>query len=76
MLSFDAGIKGGAKHYSLSLRNHTAGVSVPPANAEEREAQAATNQSIIGCTAQLKLCPNCNRLLPRDQVEYMVSSIP
>ncbi|KAE9085154.1 hypothetical protein PF010_g20563 [Phytophthora fragariae] len=39
MLSFDAGIKGAAKSYGLSL----------------------------------KVCPNCNQMLPRDQVEYVVT---
>lgn len=74
MLSFDAGIKGAAKNYTLALGSHVAGAPAVSTSAEESEALPTTNQSLIGCTAQLKICPSCNRMLPRDQVEYVVSS--
>ncbi|KAE9325313.1 hypothetical protein PR003_g16509 [Phytophthora rubi] len=72
MLSFDAGIKGAAKSYGLSVGSHVLGAAAVPSNVEDSDA-VATNQSLIGCTAQLKVCPNCNQMLPRDQVEYVVT---
>ncbi|KAJ8576308.1 hypothetical protein ON010_g2902 [Phytophthora cinnamomi] len=72
MLSFDAGTKGAAKSYNLSLGHHVLGAPVSPHSTEDNDVPA-TNQSLIGCTAQLKICPNCNQKLPRDQVEYVVT---
>ncbi|KAG7387219.1 hypothetical protein PHYPSEUDO_014611 [Phytophthora pseudosyringae] len=73
MLSFDAGVKGAAKHYSLAPGNHSTGPAASLSSEEDHELRPTMNQSLIGCTAQLKVCPNCNRMLPRDQVQYMVT---
>ncbi|GMF12619.1 unnamed protein product [Phytophthora lilii] len=75
MLSFDAGVKGAAKSYNLALSHYGISGSATSAAVEENEAPPPTNQSLIGCTAQFKVCPNCHRMLPRDQVEYVVSTL-
>ncbi|KAG3206992.1 hypothetical protein PC128_g318 [Phytophthora cactorum] len=73
MLSFDAGVRGAAKHYSLAL-GHSAGPSSSSNNGENHETPSIMNQSLIGCVAQLKVCPNCNRMLPRDEVQYVATN--
>ncbi|KAL3673351.1 hypothetical protein V7S43_001067 [Phytophthora oleae] len=73
MLSFDSGVKGAAKHYSLSLGHHSACTPTSSGSEEVHEAPPTMNQSLIGCTAQLKICPNCNRMLPREEVQYVVT---
>ncbi|KAL4095795.1 hypothetical protein PRIC1_009166 [Phytophthora ramorum] len=73
MISFDSSIRGAARHYGLALGNHSTAASTVPTSGEDSEPPPPTNQSLIGCNAQLKVCPNCKRILPRDQVEYVVT---
>ncbi|ETP18801.1 hypothetical protein F441_07038 [Phytophthora nicotianae CJ01A1] len=70
MLSFDAGVRGAARHYSLALGN---AVSLSN-NGDDHETPPKMSQSLIGCAAQLKVCPNCNRMLPRGEVQYVVTN--
>ncbi|KAF4135706.1 hypothetical protein GN958_ATG15103 [Phytophthora infestans] len=70
MLSFDAGAKGAAKHYSMALSHSLC----PSSSSNNEETPQMTNQSLIGCAAQLKVCPNCNRMFPRDEVQYVVTN--
>ncbi|KAK1948069.1 hypothetical protein P3T76_000359 [Phytophthora citrophthora] len=67
-ISFDPGVKRAAKLYSLSLGHHSPTSS---RSEEDHEAPPTMNQTLIGCAALLKVCPNCNRMLPREEVQYV-----